>query len=134
MFNQAAAQRVAAEIIAAAPTIEGGDGSELVVNIKELVDEIMKAGDPDGLVIPPYDPILGPDARYRLEQPNAVNEAGTTMGIVPLRGHAVSVTIYSGSKTPITAGMIAAERAYQLGLALCSAAQESQRQHDEARA
>lgn len=133
MFNQAAAQRAAAEMLDAAPRIEGGDGSELVLSVKALVDAIMKAGNPDGLVVPPYDQALAPEARYRLEEPTKVNEEGTTLGIIALTG-SVSVTVYSGKKVPITTGLVNPERVWLLSLALASAAQESQRLSSEARA
>lgn len=123
MFDQDAAQRAAREVLAAAPRIEGGDGTELVISIRSLVDAIVAAGNPDALVIPPYDPETAPDARFRIEQPTSDNP-GATVGIVVHPG-AVALPVYSGDGKVLVSGFIGHEFAWHLGLALCSAAQES---------
>ena len=128
MFNQDAAQRAARDMLAEAPRIEGGDGTELVISIKDLVNAIMAAGNPDALAIPAYDPELALAARYRLEQPTDANP-GAYLVPIAHKG-AVGITIRNGADEILTSGLIGPEFIWHLGLALCSVAQESQRRSE----
>lgn len=120
-------------MLAAAPRIEGGTGTELALSVKDLVAAIVTAGNPDALHIPAYDQFLAPEARYRLEQPTAVGERGRTVSIVARPG-VVELTTYGETGEPEAVGLISSEAAWQLGLATCSASQESRRLHTEVQA
>lgn len=131
MFDQDAAQRAARDMLAAAPRIEGGDGTELVISIKDLVNAIVTAGNPDALVVPAYDPELA-DARYRLEQPTKDNP-GANMSIIP-HDEAVALIVRDGDGTQLVAGFVGSDFAWHLGVALCSGAQETRRRRSEVQA
>lgn len=126
MFDQAAAQRAAQRVIAAAPRIEGGDGNELVINIKNLVAEIVAAGQPDAAVVPAYDATLASTARYRLEAPDE-NGRAPEMTILAHRDM-VGVAVFARDGQVLTAGAVGSSYAWHLGMALCSASQDSARQ------
>ena len=125
MFDQAAAQSAAAAVLASAPRIEGGSGTELAISVKELVTAIVTAGNPDALVIPAYDEALAPNSAYRIE-PDTEANPGATMGVQAHPG-AVSMPVRAGDGTMLTAGMTGPDFAWNLGLALCAAAQEARR-------
>jgi hypothetical protein len=131
MFDQDAAQRAATEILASAPRLEGGDGTEIVIPIKALVEAIMAAGNPDGLIVPAYDEALAAEARYRIEQPTKDNP-GASMTILA-HDEAVALVIRDGRGEQLSAGFVGPDFAWHLGLALCSASQETRRRHSEAR-
>lgn len=133
MFDRSAAQRAASGMLNAAPRIEGGTGAELALSVKDLVEAIVTAGDPDALQVPAYDPVLAPEARYRLEQPTEVGQRGRTISAVARTG-VVELNVYAESGTPMIVGLVSPEAAWQLGLAVCSASQESRRLHAEVQA
>jgi hypothetical protein len=125
MFDQAAAQRAAQQVIAAAPVIEGGSGNEIAINVKELVAAIIAAGNPDAAIVPAYDHTTAMSAWHRLEIP----EHGTQGAKLNARAHkgSVAIVIYDGDGRRVVNGFIGPEFAWHLGMALCSASQESAR-------
>ena len=130
MFDQAAAQRAAQRVIAAAPRIEGGDGSEYVVDVKKLVTEIVAAGQPESLVIPAYDDVTAASARYWIKLPSTTPDSadpGIYMIFLAHKG-GVGAAVYSGDGQRICTGIIGPEFAWHLGMAACSASQEAARQ------
>lgn len=136
MFDQAAAQRAAQRVIAAAPRIEGGDGSEYVIDVKQLVTEIMIAGQPDAAVIPAYDHVTAASARFWIKLPSQLPGAadpGLYMVFLAHQG-GVGVAIYTGDGEHVATGIIGAEFAWHLGMAACSASQEAKRLEDGAEA
>jgi len=132
MFDQLAAQRAAAEVLAAAPRIEGGQGDEIVFPLRQLVDEIIRAGQPESLVIPAYDPETGATARYRLHTPTE-EDPGSTVSLQPHPG-TVGITIRDGQGDILVTGFAGRDFAWHLGMALCSVAQESDRLAEQAQA
>lgn len=124
MFDQRAAQNAARSVLAQAPVIEGGDGSQLAVPIKALVDAIVTTGNPDALIIPTYDPELAMAARYRLGQDTDEGGPGATMSMTAHAG-TVAIAVHSGGHQVLAAGMVGADAMWLLGLAACSAAQAS---------
>lgn len=129
MFDRAAAIIAAREALDNAPRVDIGGVSEPVVDIAALVDAVTKAGNPDALVIPAYDEPLALFARFRLEQ-DTPEAPGATL--TPTAGPGVvKIAIVRDGKT-IVAGLTSNDMAWHAGLALCSAALESRRLHEEA--
>lgn len=129
MFDQAAAKRAAQQVIAAAPVIEGGAGNEIAINVKELVSEIVAAGNPDAAVIPAYDPVTAASARFWVKLPDkdGLNEdPGVYMILLAHKG-AVGVGLYTGDGEHVSTGIVGPEFAWHLGMAACSASQEAKR-------
>ena len=130
MFDRLAAQRAAAEVLAAAPRIEGGQGNEIVFPLRQLVDEIVRAGQPESLVIPAYDPETGSTARYRLFMPTET-DPGDTVEMRPFAG-TIGITIRDAQGNARVTGFSTPEFVWHLCMALLSVAQESHRLAAEA--
>lgn len=129
MFDRSAAIIAAREVIDSSPRIDIGGVSEPVIDIGAVVDAVTKAGNPGALVIPTYDESLAQFARYRIEQ-DTPETPGAVMSITARSG-AVSVNVHRGGAA-IAAGLTNSDMAWHAGLALCSAALESRRLHEEA--
>lgn len=129
MFDRLAAIAAARTVLDAAPRVDVNGASEPVIDIAALVDAIVKGGDPDALIVPAYDEALAQFARFRLEQDGA-NGVGAHM-VITARSDAVSVGVHRGSET-IVAGLTGTDMAWHAGLALCCAALEAKRLHEEA--
>jgi hypothetical protein len=133
MFDESAAKRAAQRVIAAAPVIEGGAGNEIAINVKELVSEIVAAGNPNAAVIPAYDEVTAASARFWVKLPSndgPDEDPGVYMILLAHKG-AVGIGLYTGDGKHISTGLVGPEFAWHLGMAACSASQESKRLAEE---
>lgn len=72
-FNRAAMIEALQAQLESAPVIEGGTGTELALNLGAIVDAMLIAGNPDSLIVPPYDPLMAPDAWHRVAMPSPLS-------------------------------------------------------------
>ena len=144
MLDHAAAAAAARRVLSEAPVQDMGDGtSQPAIRISVLVQEILKAANPDAAVIPAYDEQLAQDARYRLEIDVEDGPRGAHMSVTAHPG-AVAIGVYAGrteldeaqdeieqtEPRVLVSGLVGHEGVWHLGLALCSAAMEAKRKVD----
>lgn len=137
MFDRQAAIAAARKVLDAAPTLEGSDAP--IVALGELVDAVLAAANPAALVIPAYDAVGAPTARYPLLYVG-VGDTDLSAGSVA-RVRALDKPVAYGDvvevgmvkfELSLTDGtdidaMLRAEGAYHFGLAVVSAATEAHR-------
>lgn len=125
MFDRDAAITAARHVLDTAPRVETPNGPEIAVNLANLVDKILAAGNPDALTVPPYDPELAKDALYRIA--HTVDEDPGAQITVTARRGAVATGVWRGPEQ-FVGGVTIPATAWHLGLAYCSAAQHAMRE------
>lgn len=137
MLDLAAAAAAAREVLENAPIHDNGDGtSQPAVSLSELAQAVLKAANPEALVIPTYDAALAQHAHYRIE-PDLDSHKGAHMTVTAHPG-AVALATYayqpkdaepgSGYNAHVlTSGLVSPDAVWHFGLALCSAAMEAKR-------
>lgn len=137
MLDLAAAAAAAREVLENAPVMDNGDGtSQPAVSLSELAQAVLKAANPEALVVPTYDEALAQHARYRIES-DTDGHKGAHMSVTAHPG-AAALAVYTyqpndaepgSGYTPhlLTSGLVNPDSVWHLGLALCSVAMESRR-------
>jgi hypothetical protein len=125
MFDRQAAIAAARDVLAAAPEVAGAEmgSTALAVDVAKLVDAVVRAGNPDALVVPPYDETLASEAWYRFGIPTD-EISGRELQFVLHYGNVLTrVRLDKDEGEARTLGITYPDAAWHAGLALCSVAQ-----------
>lgn len=113
-----AAKQALHEALASAPRMKSPDGTEAAVDVAKAVDAVFRAGQPDALVPPRYDPVLAPDTWHRIALPGPDQPGREICFIATAQGCEIWERVDSGE--PHLVGLVGADALDHLGLAACS--------------
>lgn len=119
-FDRRAAIDALRAVLEAAPTVDGGDGAELAVDLGVAVDRIVRAGNPDALVPPDYDPVLAEDTWVPLITGEG-EQAGMRIRFLALSDGRCEVWLQQRSGAIVALGIARPESLWHVGVTACSA-------------